>query len=206
MTPKTFADNKLVVASHNPGKIREIRELLAPYHIEVLGGIDFNLAEPEEHAESFKGNAQIKSRYFARHTGLPSLSDDSGLVIPALNGEPGIHSARWAGKNKDFKTAMRRIESELMEKTGKAEDQPAHFVCVLSLSKPDGRAKSFEGKVFGTLTFPPRGEKGFGYDPIFVPEGYHITFGEMESAEKHAISHRARAFRKFVDACFKPSP
>lgn len=201
ITPK-FSEKKLVVASHNPGKIREIRELLAPYSIEVLGGNEFNLSEPEENADSFKGNAQIKSRYFARHTSLPSLSDDSGLVIPALNGQPGIHSARWAGEKKNFTLAMQRIEKELKEKAGKAEGQPAHFVCALSLCLPGGRTSNFEGKVFGALTFPPRGEKGFGYDPIFIPEGYCVTFGEMDATQKHAISHRARAFRKFVDACF----
>ncbi len=197
-----FPQNKLVVASHNHGKMREIRELLAPYPIEVLGGGDFNLPEPAENADSFMGNAEIKACYFAERTGLPSLSDDSGLVIPALGGAPGIHSARWAGKEKDFAAAMRRIEKELKEKAGKAEGQSAHFICALSLCFPGGPVQNFEGRVDGALAFPPRGGQGFGYDPIFLPEGYHLTFGEMPPEEKHAISHRARAFRKFADACF----
>jgi XTP/dITP diphosphohydrolase len=187
---------KLVVASHNPGKVREIAELLAPYPVEVVSAADLGLAEPEELGASFRDNAEIKARAAAA-AGVPALADDSGLVVPALGGAPGIHSARWAGLEHDFAAAMARVEREL---AGHA-DRSAHFICALALCWPDGAYVTFEGRVDGKLVWPPRGERGFGYDPIFVPDGYEVTFGEMEPQEKHAISHRAEAFRRFAAAC-----
>jgi len=190
--------NRLLIASHNAGKVREIGELLAPLAIEVISAAALNLPEPEENGGSFIANAQIKSRAAAIESGLPALADDSGLVIPALDGAPGIYSARWAGPNKDFGMAMERIESELhacgVTPTGTA----AYFVCVLSLSAPDGSDVYFEGRVNGHLCFPASGEKGFGYDPIFIPEGETRSFAEMEAMEKHRISHRADAFRQML--------
>ena len=186
--------DRLVVASHNPGKVREIDALLAPLGLETIGAAALNLPEPEETGSSFAENALLKARAAANASGLPALADDSGLCVAALNGAPGIYSARWAGAKKDFFEAMRRVEREL----GGNPDKRAFFICVLALAAPDGAAESFEGRVYGTLTFPPRGERGFGYDPIFIPEGHRFTFGEMEPAKKHAMSHRARAFEKFV--------
>ncbi|MEY4880540.1 MAG: hypothetical protein RJB62_2009 [Pseudomonadota bacterium] len=191
----------LVVASHNPGKVREIEELLAPYSFAPKGAAELGLAEPEENGATFIDNALIKSRSAAKLSGLPSLADDSGLCVEALNGAPGIYSARWAGPEKDFALAMHRVETEL----GANPERRAYFVCVLALSLPDGRDETFEGRVYGTLTFPPRGKQGFGYDPIFVPEGGHLTFGEMDPGSKHAISHRAKAFAKFSAALTRPS-
>lgn len=199
---RKFNDKKLVIASHNQGKVKEIKDLLLPYKIEVVSGGEFNLAEPEETADSFSGNAAIKSKYFAEKTGLPSLSDDSGLVVPALGGAPGIYSARWAGPEKDFLAAMRKVEHALKEIHAGAKDYAAHFVCALSLTWPDMHTEIFEGKVFGKLVFPPRGKQGFGYDPIFIPKNYNITFGEMNPHEKHMISHRANAFNKLIKGCF----
>ncbi len=187
---------KLVVASHNPGKVREIADLLAPYSIEVVSAADLGLAEPEEFGASFRENAEIKARA-AVAAGRPALADDSGLVVPALGGAPGIHSARWAGPDHDFATAMARVERELEGKP----DRSAHFICALALCWPDGVCTTFEGRVDGKLVWPPRGERGFGYDPIFVPDGYSITFGEMEPRKKHAISHRAQAFQRLAAAC-----
>jgi XTP/dITP diphosphohydrolase len=184
----------LVVASHNPGKVREITELLAPYSVTAIGAGALDLAEPEETGASFAENAVFKSKAAAKAADLPALADDSGLSVAALNGAPGIYSARWAGPDKDFGKAMRRVEMELDGNP----DRRAHFVCVLAFSTPDGDTETFEGWVYGSLTFPPRGERGFGYDPIFVAEGQRFTFGEMDPAAKHAISHRARAFEKFV--------
>ncbi len=186
----------LVVASHNQGKVREIEELLAPYGFETKGAAELGLVEPEEDGATFIDNALIKSRSAAKLSNLPSLADDSGLCVEALSGAPGIYSARWAGLQKDFSLAMRRVETEL----GGNPDRRAYFVCVLALSLPDGSEECFEGRVYGTLVFPPRGQKGFGYDPIFVPEGGHLTFGEMDPAAKHAVSHRAKAFAKFSAA------
>lgn len=191
---------KLVVASHNPGKVREIAELLAPHGVEVVSAADLGLAEPEERGASFRDNALIKARAAAA-AGVPALADDSGLVVPALGGAPGIHSARWAGPEHDFAAAMARVERKL---SGRA-DRSAHFICALALCWPDGVCVTFEGRVDGKLTWPPRGTRGFGYDPIFVPDGYALTFGEMEPKEKHRISHRAQAFAKFAAACL-PSP
>ena len=194
-----FASGKLVVASHNPGKVREIRELLAPFAVDVVSAGDLNLPEPEETGTTFIANAELKALAAARAANIPALADDSGLSIDALDGAPGIYSARWAGPEKDFDVAMTRIEREMDGKN----DRKARFICALSLAWPDGHCDSFEGKVTGVLTFPPSGTKGFGYDPIFIADGHTVTFAEMEPAAKHAISHRADAFRQLVAACFR---
>ncbi len=195
---RRLAGARLVIASHNAGKLREITTLLAPFGVTIAAAADLGLAEPEETGASFAENAALKARAAACASDLPALADDSGLVVPALGGLPGIHSARWAGPERDFRGAMRRVEAEL----GDSDDHRAHFAAALALAWPDGHCEIFEGRVEGALSFPPRGTRGFGYDPIFVPDGHAITFAEMEPAEKHAISHRARAFRKLVAACF----
>ena len=192
---------KLVIASHNQGKVREIADLLAPYGIDVSTSSDFNVTEPEETEDTFVGNALLKARITAEATGLPSLADDSGLVVAGLGDQPGVYSARWAEQTdgtRDFKAAMNRVEREL----GDNPNRDAYFVCVLALAWPDGRSDTFEGRVYGQLTFPARGDNGFGYDPIFIPNGYEMTFGEMDPSEKKAISHRAKAFDLFVSKCF----
>src|SRR5258708_28876881 len=194
---RRFAGSKLVIASHNPGKIIEIADLLAPYPVKVIGAGALNLPEPEETGATFEENAALKARLAAEGSNLPSLADDSGLVVPALDGAPGIYSARWAGPSKDFAVAMERVQRELGDR-----DRNAHFVAVLALAWPDGHMELFRGEEYGRLTWPPKGERGFGYDPIFIPEGYEQTFGEMDPTEKHKISHRARAFSKLVQACF----
>lgn len=199
MTHRAFAGGKLVVASHNAGKVREIRELLEAFDVDVISAGDLNLPEPEETGTTFIANAELKAVAAARAANLPALADDSGLSIDALNGAPGIYSARWAGPDKDFGMAMARIEREMDGKT----NRNARFICALSLAWPDGHCESFEGKVTGVLTFPPSGAKGFGYDPIFIADGHTVTFAEMEPAAKHAISHRADAFRQLVAACFR---
>jgi XTP/dITP diphosphohydrolase len=191
---------RLVIASHNEGKVREIADLLAPFGIEAMSAGMFGLAEPEETGDSFAENAKLKAVAAARASGLPALADDSGLEVAALGDEPGIHSARWGGAARDFGLAMERVYREL-EAAG-AKDWSANFTCALALAAPDGRCELFEGKVFGTLTWPPRGTRGFGYDPIFVPEGRKETFGEMEPSLKDAISHRARAFEKLMLAAY----
>lgn len=200
--PRKFDDKKLVVASHNAGKVREIRELLQPFGVEVLSSAELNLSEPVEDGNTFIANAEIKSTSATNESSLVSLADDSGLVVPALDGAPGIHSARYAfnpwKEERDFGYAMGKLNLELGNK-----DRRAHFVCALSLAWPDGHVETFEGKVYGTLTWPVRGENGFGYDPMFVADGYTETFGEMQPDAKHAISHRADAFKKLIDACFK---
>ncbi len=198
----TSAPQHLVLASHNPGKLREIAELLQPFGAAVQSAGELGLPEPEETGETFVENALIKARASAEGSGLPALSDDSGLCVVALKGDPGVRSARWAGPDKDFGQAMRKIEAAL----GDAEDRRAFFVCALALVWPDGREQVFEGRADGSLVFPPRGERGFGYDPIFLPEGEDLTFGEMEPAAKHAMSHRARAFGKLVAAVFDGEP
>jgi XTP/dITP diphosphohydrolase len=185
-----------VIASHNPGKVREIAELLAPHGLSVVSASDLGLPEPEETGASFEANARLKALAAAAGADLPALADDSGLAVAALDGRPGIHSARWAGPARDFATAMVRVEETLAGKS----DRRAHFVCVLALAWPDGRCETFEGRVDGRLVWPPRGDRGFGYDPIFLPDGHDLTFGQMDPAKKHAISHRARAFEKFLAA------
>ncbi len=198
---RKFTDPSLVIASHNAGKVREIADLLAPFGVAVVSAAELNLPEPEETGDSFAANAELKARAAAEASGLPSLADDSGLAVHALGGEPGIHSARWAetGNGRDFGVAMQKVEAAL---TGKA-DRSAHFACVLALVWPDGHVEGFEGRVDGTLVWPPRGVHGFGYDPVFRPDGYDVTFGEMDPEKKHAISHRADAFDKLVSACFR---
>ncbi len=202
---RRFTDKKLVIASHNAGKVREIAELLGPFGIEIVSAGTLGLPEPEETGTTFEANAELKARAAAQGAGLPALADDSGVVVPALGGDPGIYSARWAGPTKDFAIAMRKVEDALAGKP----DRRASFVAVLALAwpptarEPEGHVEMVRGEVHGTLVWPPRGTRGFGYDPMFVPEGHAITFGEMEPAAKHAISHRARAFEKLVAACFR---
>ena len=200
-----FTEKKLIIASHNQGKVREIGELLTPFGIEVVSAGALGLPEPEETGATFEANAELKARAAAAAAQLPALADDSGVVVPALGGDPGIYSARWAGPTKDFTIAMRRVEDALSANGARGtDDRHASFVAVLALAWPDDHIEMFRGEAHGTLVWPPRGNKGFGYDPMFVPDGYTITFGEMDPAAKHAISHRARAFAKLVDACFKP--
>jgi XTP/dITP diphosphohydrolase len=190
----------LVLATHNPGKVREIAELLEPFAIAVTSAGELGLPEPEETGATFAENAAIKAEVAARASGKPALSDDSGLVVPALDGAPGIYSARWAGPGKDFAFAMKTIAEKL---GAKASGKPAaSFVCALALALPGEGTQIFEGRIDGHLVFPARGANGFGYDPIFVPEGHEKTFGEMDPAAKHAMSHRARAFRKLIDGYF----
>jgi non-canonical purine NTP pyrophosphatase (RdgB/HAM1 family) len=193
-----FAGNKLVLATHNQGKVKEIAALLADHVESFVTASDLNLPEPEETESTFVGNAALKALAAARESGLPALADDSGVAVTALNGAPGIYSARWAGPEKDFKMAMERVQREL----GGAADRSAAFICVLALAWPDGHVETVEGRLEGTIVWPPRGDKGFGYDPIFVPEGYDRTFAEMASKEKQVMSHRARAFERLREKCF----
>jgi len=195
--PRRFSESRLVVASHNPGKVEEIADLVAPFGVETVSARRLALPEPEETGDSFEANAALKAHAAAAASGLPALADDSGLVVPALDGAPGIYSARWAGPGKDFGMAMARVESELADR-----DRSAVFVAVLALTWPDGHAELFRGEAPGRLVWPPRGDRGFGYDPMFVPVGGTLTFGEMEPADKHRISHRARAFAALAAACF----
>ena len=203
MTHRRFAGSRLVIASHNPGKTWEIATLLGPLGVEPQSAATLGLAEPEETGASFRANAELKARAAAASAGLPALADDSGLAVPALGGAPGIHSARWAGPDRDFGAAMRRVRRELAAR-GVADGAAAQFVCALALCWPDGHCATFEGTVEGVLVWPPRGSRGFGYDPMFQPHGQAQTFGEMEPMAKHAISHRAVAFRRLVAACFAP--
>jgi XTP/dITP diphosphohydrolase len=195
---RLFTGDRLVIASHNQGKVDEITALLAPFAINTVYAGALGIAEPEETGDSFEANAALKARAAADASGLPAIADDSGLVVPALGGAPGIYSARWAGLAKDFRVAMQRVHRELGD-----QDRSARFVAVLALAWPDGILELFRGEVAGNLVWPPRGERGFGYDPIFVPEGGVETFGEIDPARKHRISHRARAFAKLVDGCFR---
>ena len=195
--------DKLVIATHNPGKLREIAELMEPLGITCVGAAELGLPEPEEIGNTFVDNADLKAREAADLSGLPALADDSGLCVDALHGAPGIFSARWAEDsdgNRDWMRAMEKVWREV-EAAGPEAGHDAHFACALAIAWPnDGQAENFEGRVDGTLTWPPRGSNGFGYDPIFVAAGHDVTFGEMNPAEKHAISHRADAFRKLVKA------
>ncbi len=195
-----FSGGKLVIASHNPGKVREIAELLSPFGAEVVSAGELNLAEPVEDGDTFIKNAEIKALAAATAANLPALADDSGLCVHALGDEPGVYSARWAGHEKDFNLAMEKVEAEL-QKTNNP-DKSAHFACALTLAWPDGHTETFEGTVSGALTWPMRGDKGFGYDPVFIPNGFDITFAEMDPAKKHSMSHRANAFAQLVSACF----
>ena len=202
-------EGKIVIATHNSGKLRELRELLSPYGIEAASAGELGLAEPEETGTSFCANARLKAQAAAAAAKLPAFADDSGLVVEALDGAPGIHSARWAGENKDFAGAMQRIENLLRKRN--ATDRRAHFVSALCVAWPDGDVAEFEGRVDGTIVWPPRGDQGFGYDPIFLPDGHTRTFGEMSAEEKHGLppkgkglSHRARAFLQLAGACLPP--
>lgn len=196
--PRPFKDGELVIATHNPGKVAEIAALLKPGAARFYSAGELNLPEPEETGATFAENARLKALAAAKASGKPALADDSGLCVNALGGEPGIYSARWAGPEKDFNRAMKRIYQLL----GSDPDRSACFICTLALVWPDGHVEEFEGRIDGTLVWPPRGDNGFGYDPMFVPEGHEITFGEMEPVRKHAISHRARAFAQLVRGCF----
>jgi XTP/dITP diphosphohydrolase len=205
-------DGELVIATHNPGKLAELRQLLAPFGIKAASAGELGLGEPEETGLSFRENARIKAAAAAAAAQRAAFADDSGLVVDALSGAPGIHSARWAGPAKDFAGAMRRIEDELRARGAERPDQrKAHFVCALCVVWPDRHVEEFEGRIDGTLVWPPRGSAGFGYDPIFLPDTHTRTFGEMTSDEKHGLpplgrglSHRARAFAQLAEACLAP--
>jgi XTP/dITP diphosphohydrolase len=202
---------RLVIATHNMGKLVEMRELLGVHGVEAVSATELNLPEPEETGTTFAANARIKAEAAAQASGLPAFADDSGLVVDALDGAPGIYSARWAGETKDFKHAMERVEAGLRERDAfNPAQRTAHFISVLCVAWPDGHVEEFDGVVNGTLVWPPRGEKGFGYDPMFLPEGFDLTFGEMTREQKHGLppkgdglSHRARAFLKLAEACLE---
>jgi XTP/dITP diphosphohydrolase len=202
-------EGELVIATHNPGKLAELRELLGPFGIKAVSAGELRLPEPEETGLSFRENAHIKAAAAAAAAQRPAFADDSGLVVEALGGAPGIHSARWAGETKDFAAAMQRIEDELRARGAvRPAQRKAHFISALCVVWPDRHAEEFEGRIDGTLVWPPRGSAGFGYDPIFLPDTHARTFGEMTSAEKHGLpplgsglSHRARAFRQLAEAC-----
>lgn len=202
---------RLVIATHNPGKLAEMRELLSPYGIEAVSAGELGLDEPEETGDSFRANAAIKAKAAAQAAKLPAFADDSGLVVDALDGAPGIYSARWAGETKDFAAAMARIERLLQERGATSPDKrTAHFVSALCVAWPDDHLEEVEATVEGTLVWPPRGTAGFGYDPAFLPDGHDRTFGEMTSIEKHGLpplglglSHRARAFVKLAETCLE---
>lgn len=207
MTARRLEGGRLVVATHNAGKLAEIRDLIGPYGLEAVSAGELDLPEPEETGETFEANAALKALAAAQASGLPALADDSGLCVAALGGQPGIYSARWAGEDKDFARAMRNVE-ELLAQSG-SDDRRAHFVAALCLAWPDGHTETVRGEVHGHLVWPPRGDRGFGYDPMFLPEGETRTFGEMDADEKHGwrrgegegLSHRARAFSAFAARC-----
>ncbi|MGH1377529.1 MAG: RdgB/HAM1 family non-canonical purine NTP pyrophosphatase [Alphaproteobacteria bacterium] len=196
---RKFNGDELLIATHNAGKAREISALLSPYVSKFYTATDLNLDEPEETGSTFVENAILKAQAAAQSSGKVSLADDSGLAVNALGGDPGIYSARWGGVNKDFDIAMGKVNDAL----GDSEDRSAHFVCVLALGWPDGHSEVFEGFVHGDIIWPMRGDRGFGYDPIFQASGYDISFAEMEPDEKQAISHRANAFKLLVENCLK---
>lgn len=195
---RTIMPRKLVIATHNSGKLAELADLLGPLGYETVSAGELGLPEPDETADTFQGNAELKALAAATGAGLAALADDSGLAAEALGGAPGIYSARWAGPTKDFALAMRKVEDALAVEADPEDgaDRRASFICVLSLAWPDGAVESFEGVVHGRLVWPPRGDRGFGYDPMFAPDGFEETFGEMDPAQKHAMSHRAVAFAK----------
>ena len=198
---KIKPSNKLIIASHNRGKVAEIRDLLEPLGLELISAASLNLHEPEETANTFSGNARLKAEAATLATGFPAFADDSGLNVDALDGEPGIYSARWAGDDKDFSMAMAKVNAALCELDKKLTirvSRSASFFCALALAWPDNKTEIFEGSINGTLCWPPRGGNGFGYDPIFIPTGYDETFGELDQKLKHSINHRAKAFAKFL--------
>ena len=198
---RILTEGVLVIASHNPGKVREIAELLAPFQLEVVSAGELNLDEPEETGDTFIANAELKALAAARSAGKPALADDSGFCAAGLDGDPGIYSARWAGPGKDFSVAMQKVHDALAARG--SDDRRAWFTCALTLAWPDGHTESVEGYVNGTICWPPRGSKGFGYDPMFVPDGETLTFGEADSDWKHSVSHRADAFNQLVARCFR---
>jgi XTP/dITP diphosphohydrolase len=200
MARKLQAGTRLVLASHNKGKLLEIADLLRPHAVEVVSAGELGLPEPEETEPDFAGNARLKALAAAQASGLPALADDSGFCVAALDGAPGVYSARWAGASKDFGAAMQLVH----DKVGTGTDIRAWFVCVLCLAWPDGHTDSFLGRVDGRIAWPPRGEQGFGYDPMFAPAGGSLTYGETDPAEKHATSHRARAFEQLLASCLRP--
>jgi XTP/dITP diphosphohydrolase len=208
---RRLSSDHLAIATHNPGKLAEMRELLAPYGIAATSAGELALGEPDETGTTFTENARIKATAAAAAAQLPALADDSGLVVEALDGAPGVHSARWAGPDRDFHRAMETIEQQLRARDATMpERRRAHFVSALCLAWPDGHTEEFEARVAGTLVWPPRGDRGFGYDPIFLPDGQQRTFGEMSSEEKHGLpprgkglSHRARAFIKLAESCLE---
>lgn len=209
--PHRAISGRLVIATHNPGKLIEMRDLLAPYGITALSARQLGLGEPDETGSTFRDNARIKAEAAAKASGLPAFADDSGLVVEALDGAPGIHSARWAGPDRNFQRGMEAIEEKLRERGATTpERRKAYFVSALCVAWPDGHLEEFEARVRGTLVWPPRGDQGFGYDPIFLPDGHQRTFGEMSREEKHGLpphgqglSHRARAFMKLAEACLE---
>jgi len=204
VTQRFKRGDRLVVASHNPGKVWEINQLIGPYGLDAVPAGALGLAEPAETETTFEGNAKLKALFAAEGSGLPALADDSGLEIDALGGAPGVYTADWAGPKRDFSIAMQKAHDQLEQRTGWAgEPTRANFISVLCLAWPDGSAEFFEGKVYGFVVWPPRGSNGFGYDPIFVADGHRLTFGEMEPADKYAISHRTRAFDNFKRACLE---
>lgn len=204
MAFRRILGGRLAIASHNEGKVREIGALLAPFGVEAISADALNLVEPEETGRSFAENAALKARAAAARAGIPALADDSGLCVTALGDWPGIYSARIAGEARDFGLAMQKVEEELKKIGATGPNQRrARFVCALALAWPDDVTAIFEGEIAGALVYPPRGQHGFGYDPVFVPDGYHETFGEMDPALKHAISHRAKAFAQLIAACFE---
>lgn len=196
--PRLTASSTLIVATHNKGKLREIADLLSPWKLQVASAADYQLDEPEETGSTFAENAALKARAATEATGLPALADDSGLAVDALDGAPGIYSARWAGANKDFTAAMQRVKHELEQRNVPTAQWSASFICNLCLCLPNGITHHFEGRINGSLVFPPRGSEGFGYDPIFQPEYHDCTFGEMTIPEKQTLSHRARAMTQFL--------
>jgi XTP/dITP diphosphohydrolase len=202
---------RLVIATHNPGKLAEMRDLLAIYGVDAISAGELGLPEPGETGTTFRANARIKAQAAAKAANMPAFADDSGLAVDALDGQPGIHSARWAGPDKDFRGAMNKIQTLLMERGAKVvERRRGHFVSALCVAWPDGHLEEFEATVDGTVVWPPRGTLGFGYDPLFLPDGQTKTFGEMSSEDKHGLpprgrglSHRARAFLKLAEACLE---
>ena len=212
MTSHRRITGRLVIATHNPGKLAEMRELLSPYGIDAVSAGDLGLAEPDETGTTFQANARIKAQAAAQAAQLPAFADDSGLVVDALDGAPGIYSARWAGESKDFTAAMTRIERLLQERGATTPDKrTAHFVSALCVAWPDDHVEEVDARADGTLVWPPRGTAGFGYDPSFLPDGFERTFGEMTSIEKHGLpplglglSHRAKAFVKLAEICLEP--